>query len=747
MKRGLVALVLGLTLGCEVERPAGPDASRPQAAEHVGGTTCAACHADEAAAWAGSHHDLAMQTPTEAAVLGDFDDAEFEYGGVTTRFFRRGGRYLVRTDGPDGAPAEFEVAYTFGASPLQQYLLELADGRLQALGIAWDSRPADAGGQRWFHLYPDEDVDADDPLHWTGLYQNWNTMCAECHSTGLEKRYSIDEARYATTWASIDVDCEACHGPGSLHAGAPSEHALALERDERAWVLEPDAPTAHRVPAAAARTELEACAHCHSRRTQLDDDFAPGEPLLASFRPALLEDGLYEADGQIRDEVYVYGSFLQSKMHAAGVTCTDCHEPHTATLRFEGNALCTQCHRADIFDRSAHHRHEDGSAAAECVACHMPAKTYMIVDPRRDHSFRVPRPDLSAEIGTPNACNGCHDDETPAWAVAALADWGVSGNEGHYGRTIAAGRDWHADRGPRLRTLLEDDAAPAIVRATALSLLAAQPGDILREALERALTDDDALVQLAALEQLGAVAPRFRIDLAQRFLDAPLKAHRLAAARGLATERDGLGAGRRADLDAALSEYAEAQRFNADRPEGLVNLGTLYADLDRSDDAEAALRAAIALEPAFTASYVTLADLYRRQGRDEEARALLENAAADYPGDPSLALAYAFALVRAGDSDEAQDQLQRAAELAPDEPDYAYVYGVALHSNGETARALEVLTGAQAAWPGHAELAYALATIHRDLGNAGEALGYARRMTEAAPDDPRGRALLDELAP
>jgi cytochrome c553 len=78
----------------------------------------------------------------------------------------------------------------FGVYPLQQYLLPLDDGRLQALSIAWDSRPAEEGGQRWYHLYPDEAIAHDDPLHWTGPYQNWNTRCAECHSTDLHKNYT-----------------------------------------------------------------------------------------------------------------------------------------------------------------------------------------------------------------------------------------------------------------------------------------------------------------------------------------------------------------------------------------------------------------------------------------------------------------------------------------------------------------------------------------------------------------------------
>lgn len=745
MRHRLAALGLAALLGCEAEPPPAPVTTALGAAAYVGGAVCANCHMAEAAAWRGSHHDLAMQTPSPASVLGDFDDASFDHAGVTTRFSTRDGEYWVATDGPDGALTDFRVVYTFGVEPLQQYLLESPDGRLQALGIAWDSQPADTGGQRWFHLYPDDEIQAGDPLHWTGLYQNWNTMCAECHSTGLGKNYSAADASYATTWTSLDVDCEACHGPGSLHAAAPATHALALGRLERAWVLAPNAATASRVPAADRSAELDTCAQCHSRRTQNDDDFAAGAPYLDSFRPALLDAGLYHADGQILDEVYVYGSFLQSRMHAAGVTCSDCHEPHTAELRVEGNGLCTQCHRAETFDTAAHHAHEPGSEPAACVACHMPARTYMQVDPRRDHSFRVPRPDLSVELGTPNACNGCHADQTPAWAATAIEASAASRPPDHYGIALAAGRDWQLERRPLLEALIDDERQPAIARATALGLLAAQPDDSLLVAIEGALTGQAPLVQLAALEQLGTVEPRYRVDLAQRFLDAPLKSHRMAAARGLATARESLGPGRRRDLDAALAEYIEAQQFNADRPEALVNLGALHAELGRDEEAEAALRRAIDLAPSFIPSYVNLAELLRRQGRDSDARALLERAASEYPDAPALAVAYGFALVRSGDSAQARDWLRRAAELAPGDPYYAYVHGVALYSGGDTPRALDVLTAGHSEAPGYAELAYALATIHRDLGNDAESLTFARRTLDAAPGDTRARALLDEL--
>ncbi|MDX1380394.1 MAG: multiheme c-type cytochrome [Xanthomonadales bacterium] len=202
---------------------------------YAGTQSCAGCHEPEYAAWKTSHHYQAMRPATDETVLGDFGDTTFEYGNVTSRFFRRDGKFLVETDGPDGKLQEFEIAYTFGFEPLQQYLVPFPDGRYQALNVVWDTRPAAAGGQRWVHLYSEDEGGAighDDRLHWTGSFQNWNARCAVCHSTGLEKNFAAAANRYRTEWQEIDVACEACHGPGAAHvqwaesdrAGDPDPH-------------------------------------------------------------------------------------------------------------------------------------------------------------------------------------------------------------------------------------------------------------------------------------------------------------------------------------------------------------------------------------------------------------------------------------------------------------------------------------------------------------------------------------------
>ena len=463
---GVVVLALGLAAGLAAlswrtaTRSAQPVASAA-AATYVGGQTCAGCHREQYESWKTSDHALAMQPADGKTVLGNFDNARFTKDGVTSIFFTREGQYFVRTDGPDGALRDYRIAYTFGVKPLQQYLIEFPRGRYQALSIAWDSRPAAGGGQRWFYLYPGERIHHGDVLHWTGLLQNWNYMCADCHSTNLQKNYRLAEDRYDTTWTDVNVSCEACHGPGSRHVawaqpgpagranGDPARGLVVNLKDApgNRWTLAPGESIARRTVPLATRAEVEACGRCHARRAPVGGDVLPGQPLEQTYRVSLLESPRYHADGQIRDEVYEYGSFLQSAMYRAGVTCSNCHDPHTARLRAEGNAVCAQCHLTAKYDGPRHTFHQAGTEGARCVSCHMPQRHYMVVDGRRDHSFRVPRPDLSQTLGTPNACTDCHKNRSPAWAAETVARWYGPARRGgwHYAEALHAGQTARPD--------------------------------------------------------------------------------------------------------------------------------------------------------------------------------------------------------------------------------------------------------------------------------------------------------------
>src|SRR6516164_4730432 len=573
-------------------------ASAEEPPSFVGAQACAGCHAAEFDAWKGSHHALAMQPATAATVLGDFTGAKLEHFGVTTTFSRDGDKFIVRTDGPDGALHDYPIAYPFGVYPLQQYLVALSGGRYQALGIAWDSRPKQQGGQRWFHLYPGQQLKPGDPLHWTGRDQTWNYQCAQCHSTNLQKNYDLAANTYATTWTDVDVACEACHGPGSHHVAWATAHAgggfypsgsddpkrgltnWLQPTDKAHWEMDPDTGIA-RGAEKLTSTELETCAACHSRRKGIAKSSLPGELYLDAYLPALLGPGLYHVDGQIDGEVYEYGSFLQSRMHAAGVTCSNCHDPHSARLRAEGNALCAQCHMPAKFDATQHHHHQPGSAGAQCVNCHMPTKNYMVVDARRDHSMRVPRPDLSVALGTPNACSQCHVGNSAQWAAQVVRQ-----TTPHYGVALHAGRAGAADAEQQLARLILDQKQPAIARATALPLLAPYMTAASEPPLAAAIADADPLVRLAAPRALPAAPSPALLQAIAPLLGDPVRAVRIEAARSLAgTDLLALTPAQQTAFVKATAELVAAENVDADRPEAHLNLGLL--EMRRGDAAKA----------------------------------------------------------------------------------------------------------------------------------------------------------------
>ena len=712
-------------------------------------------------AWRGSHHDLAMQEATDKTVLGNFDGATFTYGDVTSRFFRRDGKFFVNTDGPDGKLADFEIRYTFGVTPLQQYLIAFPDGRMQALGIAWDSRPKDKGGQRWFHLYPDQNLRAGDPLHWTGIDQTWNFQCAECHSTELRKNYDAAKNTYATTWAEIDVACEACHGPGSAHVawaerqksalpwGKGGDNGLTVHFDERrdvSWTIDPATGNARRSTPRTSAKELETCGMCHSRSAKIAEPWRPGQPLLQTHLPSLLQPGLFEADGKSLDEVYNYAPFRQSKMFMAGVSCSDCHDPHSLKLVAEGNAVCEQCHDGQKYAAASHHHHEDGSTGARCVACHMPVKTYMQVDPRHDHAFRVPRPDESVRFGTSNACNDCHTDKDAAWAAAAVERWFGPERKGFqtWTETFAAARAGKVEAAALLLKLAASSDAPSIARATAFESLALHPSREALTAAERGLADADPLVRLAALRTLRPFPVQQSWPLASRLLADPVLGVRIEAASLLASmPQDRLPPADRERLSRAIDEYVTAQRVNADRPEHRLNLGNLYLQQQRLAEAEAEYTAARALDPGFTPVYVSLAQLYAQQGRDGDGERTLREALMRMPDDAELHHALGLNLVRQRRAADALPELARAASIDPANARYAYVYAVALNSGGRTDDAIKTLEASHARHPADRDTLFALVTINRDAGRNAAALAWADRLVVV---DPQSRPLRDEIA-
>jgi Tfp pilus assembly protein PilF len=721
------------------------------AARFVGSGQCASCHAEAFSGWRASQHAVAMQHASEHSVLGDFNDATYSYQGVTSTFFRRDGQYFVRTDGPDGQLADFEVKYTFGVSPLQQYLVQLPGGRLQAVSVTWDTRPREQGGQRWFRQYPNERLDHDDELHWTRRSQNWNFMCADCHSTEVRKGYDAAADTFETVYAEVAVGCEACHGPGSAHIawaarqGSEPDKGLTVLLDERrgvTWSRNASTGQPGRSKPRTTEREIEVCAQCHARRAQIAEGYVPGRSFMDHYLPSLLSTDLYHADGQQQDEVFVWGSWQQSRMHGAGVTCSDCHDPHTQQLLAPANMVCAQCHEVAKYDAAAHHHHEQGSAGAQCANCHMPRTTYMVVDPRRDHSMRVPRPDQSVALGVPNACNGCHVDRDAKWAAAAVRGW--LGRDAAGFQSFAAA--FHAAQTgeplalEKLSGVAADTAQPAIVRASALARLAGS-GQFTRDFAERMARDPSPLVRLAAVQLADVMPVEVRSTVAGPLLGDVTRAVRIEAARSLVEGRETLAPDQQVAWQRASAEYIATLQYTADRPEARVALGGFQAALGKPDEAQALFAAALRLDPDFVPAYVNAADALRSQGRDQEAAEILQQGLARVPMSASMHHALGLARIRLQQHDLAMGSFKRAVELDPEEERFAYVYGVALHSAGEVDEAIRSLEEAASRWPHSRDVLMALTSFQIEAGRTRDAKATARRLIAAYPADPQVRVL------
>jgi tetratricopeptide (TPR) repeat protein len=769
--------------------------------EYVGRQSCVQCHQQEAQRWTGSHHDLAMDLATPDTVLGDFQEATLTHLGVTSRMFRRGDKFFVHTEGPDGRMADFQVKYVLGVTPLQQYMVEFDRkpdqpaheiARLQVLRISWDTL-----AQRWFHLDPPDVADKlapDDDLHWTGVLQRWNNMCADCHSTNLLRQYDAKQGQYHTTFSEIDVSCEACHGPGNLHVKLAQARSFFWDR-KRGYALA-------KLKGPSNQGEIEACAPCHSRRSVIASDHRPGEPYYDGYHNELLGELTYHADGQILDEVYEYGSFLQSKMYHKGIRCSDCHDPHSLQVRFPDNRLCTSCHAhpAGKYDGPSHHHHSPNGAGSKCVNCHMPVTKYMAVDPRRDHSLRIPRPALSVELGTPNACTGCHldvdgsrqrlpeakraklgqyadwmkargDDEeiraelerVDRWSLAAARKWwGDKGTDAkHYAHALHAAQKRQPDAVRRLISLAEDRQAPAIVRATALERLARIPSPESLRVAEKLLDSPDTQIQLAALARLeteldaiesqfdpaagiAAAANVYRdvVRQLQKRLNAPRRVVRIAAARMLVrvpepVRQELLDGVDRDQLEKALEEFLAGLQVNSDRAGS--HLGAAMVHEARGDYSAAvdSYDTAIRVEPRSTGPRGNLAALYDRLA--EAARRRLETA--DLRGDRSGGKAIQAELKRCESEAkrlraEELVLLERDAKLGPRIAAAQYRYAMSLYLHGSEKEAEQVLLKTTEIDPNWEQAWLALALLYEKQQRLPDALRCVERLRQLNSQDP-----------
>jgi tetratricopeptide (TPR) repeat protein len=716
----------------------GQPAEQKAQATYVGREKCVLCHKKEYESFRNSHHDLAMDKATAKTVRGDFNDAVFKDKGIRSRFFRKDGKFMVHTRGPDGEMADFEITHTFGAFPLQQYLVPFSGGRLQCLNIAWDVEK-----KKWYNLPPIDPPDPDDWLHWTRAGQNWNGMCAECHLTRLRKGFDTHNNTFQTTWAEMDVSCEACHGPASLHVAWADIPAMARPSLDNCGLIVRSADLN-------AKGQLSLCARCHSRRTLFSDFEHRDQELLDYMLPSLLSEGLYYPDGQILEEVYVYGSFVQSKMYAHNVRCTDCHDVHSLKPHKKGNDLCLQCHRAELYNTKRHHFHKktDKGRSSDgwlCVKCHMPGTFYMGIDYRPDHSIRVPRPDLSRALGVPNACNmpGCHADKPLKWSMEHFTKWyGIAGKP-HYGTILAAGRKGKPDALPDLLRLAADPLSPVIVRATALSLLNLYPPAKSKQVLAKALDNEEALIRHTAISVLKPVDLSEFKALLLPFLSDPVRAVRMEAARRLAAVPPGkFNATQQKKLEPALKEYLSAMTHMADFPSGRMNLGNLYAALGKNDLAVANYEAAIRIDHHFFPAKVNLAMHYNQSGRNAEAEQLLREVLTQNPEMYEVAYSLGLLLAEMKKTTEAAEYIGRAVKGLPDKGRVHYNYGLLLNRLKRFAEAEAALRKALNLEPDNLNFLYALTDHYLKRRQPERAEPIARQMIKKHPDQAIGHDML-----
>ena len=707
----------------------------PPAPSFVDEQACAGCHSAQVKDWQGSHHQLAMQVANQQSVLGDFNATTFEGENDRTRFYRKDSEFWVNTIDGDGQSKDFKVAYAFGVAPLQQYLLETTGGRLQALGVAWDTEQ-----NRWFHIYPGQGVDFKDPLHWSKPGQNANFMCVECHTTGFKRNFNAQTNSFNSQWNSLGVGCQSCHGPASNHL---------------LWTAKGDTSSNHGFEVNLSKTDnltqVDTCARCHARRAPLGDDQKPGKPLMDAYLPSALTRELYELDGKIKGEVFEHGSFVQSKMFAKGVRCSNCHNPHSTELKAEGNGACLQCHnpagktavpsvdgaglQAKNYDSPEHHHHQPGQAGSQCIDCHMPGKLFMVNDLRHDHSFSLPNPALATIIGTPDACLGCHLKLPSQQVIEQFKSWyGEPQNATHdYARQLWQVRSAQPGAAAVLFEQLESTRLASIRRATLIAELPNFPSQRALASSSKALRDPAPQVREAAVNVIAAQLPAGqRAELLVPLLQDPILAVRIASARALLGNPQPLGPA----FDKAIGEYETVQLSLQERAEANLNLAMLYQANGNSAKVEPYLRTAIARDPDFLPAFITLLQWLDAHQRGEEASRLLAEKLKQQPGSALLHFTQGLARVRQDQPDNALKALREANRLEPDNARFAYVLALSLQDRGDLAGARQLLENTLGGHPENRDVRMALVAQLRDDGEVPQMKTVIDGLKAINPGDP-----------
>lgn len=697
--------------------------------QYIGDKSCSSCHEEEYNKWKDSHHFHSMEVADQNTVLGNFNNITVYLNGVESRFFMKNENYYVNTQGPDGNLQDYKIEYTFGYQPLQQYLVKFPGGRLQTLHLCWDTEE-----KKWFDLFPDEDPPIDDWMHWTKGSMTWNSMCAECHSTDLKKNYAFEEDTFNTTWSSINVSCETCHGPGQKHVewvNAGNEYTPDKIK-EHLYATTGSPPI----------EQIENCAPCHSRRSEITLDYTHGERFLDQYMPPFLSEGLYHADGQIDDEVYVYGSFIQSKMFQNGVKCSDCHDPHTLNLISIDNALCNRCHEPKKYDTEEHHFHALNTEASKCINCHMTGKYYMVNDYRRDHSFRIPRPDQSVLYNTPNACNDCHSDKTASWAAKEVTKWYGNERPYHFSDDLVYGRTLDSTSAKRLAKLINDMTQPAIARATAIEYLSRIQDSISYPTIVKSLKDRDPIVRISALQAITILPPEQKLPLASNLLNDNFRGVRVSAANTLADvpNQNLTPSGQKAKVNAE-DEFLELLQAQADLPGGRMTAGQFYDRKGLNAKAEKEYLKADEMDPYLTPNKENLALLYNRTGRNNLAIKEYQEILDIEPENGRVYYYLGLIFAEEGDYENSINSLVQAQKFSPGNERIYYNLGIIYQTIGNRSDAEKTYLNGLKVFPNSVDLNYAIAVLYAQEGRVREAQPFIRFLKSIDPDNPQLQSL------
>lgn len=703
-----------------------------EGATYLGDKACQGCHAKEHADWSRSDHRKAMQPASDSTVLGDFNNAVYTADGVTSRFYKEGGKFFIETTELNGVKTAYEVLYTFGFKPLQQYLVAFPGGRMQVTRASWD-----VDKRKWFHQYRGEKLHPTDWLHWTRGGQNWNTMCASCHSTNLTKGYDAQADTFHTTYSVMHVSCESCHGPGSRHveyAGSagyqkgdrtPGSFLQSLKNDTLA--------------------AFNTCMPCHARKTGLDPDPVVSRELMDHFIPEIPRTEFFHADGQVDDEDFIYTSFVQSKMYHRAVTCKSCHNPHSGKLIAQGNNMCLSCHQPSYAEKQ-HTGHDLSLTQVTCISCHMPGKFYMGNDYRHDHSFRVPRPDLSVKYGTPNACNSCHANKTSAWAADAVVKWFGPSRKYHFSEDLIPGSKGGQASLAHLRKLTEDTSVPAIIQATAMYYLEQTPGPEALSLLLKALSHKDPQVRYRALNNLDAYPFEAWSDAAGPLLSDPVRAVRIASAELFAAVP---AAQVPNDFREPFSRAkAELERYlfsQLDFSVGNLGLADYYMKQQDYVNAERYYLRGLRQDSLMNYARLNLSSLYNTQQRNQDALRVLREAEKTDPRNGRVNYQLALLLAEMKDVPGAEEQFRKAIANKYDDPRIYYNYGIIVQQQGRVKEAEKIFRSGLAVVPEHEDLNYALAFLLLLQKRDREALQPALILKKVNPNNPDYRPLFERL--